>query len=155
MDWLAFSIFAHPDGPSLVAMDYEPAPPTVLIDEVLTLAREKDKPVMIAEASPRTFNIEELHKSHHIGIYDGPAGEGRHPVSVDDIWSACYGPMFELMNENSDVIHALAYINVDWDAQSMWGEPYESGYWGDSRVETNQELSKRFSQAVEAWRNQP
>jgi len=136
-------------------MDYEPAPPAVLIDEVLTLAREKDKPVMIAEASPRTFNIEELHKSHHIGIYDGPAGEGRHPVSVDDIWSAFYGPMFELMNENSDVIHALAYINVDWDAQSMWGEPYESGYWGDSRVETNQELSKRFSQAVEAWRNQP
>lgn len=151
VDWLGFSLFAHPQGPALVPMAYEPATPAVLIQEVLDVARRKNKPVMIAEAAPRTFDLAELHKANHIGIYDGAAGEGRHLVTVDDIWAAYFGPLFQLMKENGDVIRALAYINTDWDAQSMWGPPYPSGYWGDSRLEANPELSMRFNAAIDRW----
>ncbi len=155
VDWMAFSMFAHPDGPALVEMSYAPATPRTLIDEVLAFARQRDKPVMIAEAAPRTFNLEEMHRSNHIGIYDGPAGQDRKSVSADQTWDAFFGPLFDLMTTNSDVIRALAYINVDWDQQPMWGPPFESGYWGDTRLEVNEALGSRFSAAVDEWRGLP
>ena len=96
-----------------------------------------------------------MHKSFHSPIYDGEAGTGRHTVSADDIWSSFYGPMFKLMEDNSDVIRSLAYINVHWDSQAMWGPPYESGYWGDTRLEVNPELAQRFSDAIRQWRTTP
>ena len=34
----------------------------------------------------------------------------------------------------------------------MWGPPYENGFWGDTRLETNPELARRFNQAVTAWK---
>jgi hypothetical protein len=57
------------------------------------------------------------------------------------------------MEENRDVINALAYINVHWDSQDMWDAPYESGYWGDSRLQVNPFLAERFNQAIERWRS--
>lgn len=155
VDWLGFSMFAHPEGPTLVEMDYQPALPQELIQEVLDMARELGKPVMIAEAAPRAFNLNEMHKSHHSPIYDGDAGTGRFAVTADDVWASYYGPLFRIMNENSDVIRSLAYINVHWDSQEMWGPPYESGYWGDSRLEVNPELAKRFSNAIKHWKTTP
>jgi hypothetical protein len=60
--------------------------------------------------------------------------------------------MFKYINENSDVIRGLAYINANWDAQPRWGAPHNEGYWGDSRLEVNPEIAKRFNQAIVEWR---
>jgi len=57
------------------------------------------------------------------------------------------------MNDNRDVIHVLAYINVDWDSQAMWGPPYANGFWGDSRLEVNADIAARFAAAIDAWKN--
>ena len=61
-------------------------------------------------------------------------------------------PLFEFMEEHRDVIHALAYINCNWDAQAMWGPPYNSGYWGDTRLEVNPYIAGRFTEEIERWR---
>lgn len=93
VDWLGYSWFGHHRGP----------------EAALDLAREKGKPVMIAEAAPRGFYLEGL------GL----------------VWYDWYQPLFQHIEENPDVVKALAYINADWDAQPMW-----SG-WGDSRIQVN------------------
>lgn len=45
---------------------------------------------------------------------------------------------------------AVAYINVDWDSQPMWGPPYRQGYWGDSRVQANPVIKARWLETVTA-----
>jgi hypothetical protein len=34
----------------------------------------------------------------------------------------------------------------------MWGPPYQSGFWGDTQLEVNEEIAKRFSLAIEDWK---
>jgi hypothetical protein len=36
----------------------------------------------------------------------------------------------------------------------MWNAPYQSGYWGDSRLQVNPYLAERFNRAIEHWRRQ-
>lgn len=68
------------------------------------------------------------------------------------IWQIWFAPMFQSMADNDEIVRGLSYINVDWDSQPMWGPPYESGYWGDTRLETHPDLAERFNKAVTAWR---
>ena len=77
----------------------------------LAFAEAHDKPVMIAESTPRI---------------DLKVGDGA------SHWLSWYLPLFETIYAN-DRIKALAYINVDWDAQPMW----QGQGWGDSRVQVN------------------
>ena len=133
-------------------VDHPPATPGELADEVLNMARAAGKPVMIAEAAPQGFDLKRLSRRSISPIWDGDAGTGPTALSVDEIWQAWYEPLFRLMNDNRDVVRALAYINCDWDAQPMWGPPYAAGYWGDSRLQANARLAERFSRAVSDWR---
>ncbi len=153
VDWLAISWFMHPDEVAGIELDFEVLTPKQLADEILELAREVGKPVMIAEAAPQAYDLRELTTAHHSPIWDGEAGSEVAEVSADEIWDGWFGPMFDYMNANDDVIRALAYINVRWDDQAMWGAPYANGYWGDTRVEANAEITQRFSEAVDAWRS--
>jgi len=153
VDWMAFSWFMAPDetvNPEL--QSYAPRTPIELANEILDFAREKGKPVMIAEASPQSLDLNKKTMANHAPIWDGPAGENVVPMSDDEIWSHWFAPLFQLMDNNDDVIRALAYINVHWDSQAMWGPPYESGYWGDTRLEVNEDIAARFSIAIEEWR---
>ena len=153
VDWMAFSWFMNPDETiSIDSPMYEPLTPRELADELMDFARERGKPVMIAEASPQAMDLNERFMANHSPIWDGAAGGNRVAMTDDEIWAHWFGPLFELMSENDDVVHALAYINVDWDSQAMWGPPYASGFWGDSRLETNEEIAARFAQAIEDWR---
>ena len=90
--------------------------------------------------------------AHHSPIWDGEPATGRVDMSNDEIWDYWFAPLFQLMNDHRDIIHILAYINVDWDSQAMWGPPYASGFWGDSRLEVNADLAARFSAAIDAWK---
>ena len=153
VDWMAFSWFMAPDETvSVESPAYVPRTPLELAAEIIDFAREKRMPVMIAEASPQSLDLHNRTMANHSPIWDGPAGENATSMSDDEIWDHWFAPLFELISDNDDVIRALAYINVHWDSQGMWGPPYESGYWGDSRLEVNDEIAARFTAAIDAWR---
>ena len=101
------------------------------------------------------MELDERFMANHSPIWDGNPTTNRVDMTDDEIWDHWFGPLFELMQDNRDVIHALAYINADWDSQAMWGEPYASGFWGDSRLEVNESIAKRFDAAIAAWKSQP
>ena len=155
VDWVALSYFMHPDERPRVKTSHEPRRPRQLIDEVLDFARHHGKPVMIAEAAPQGYDLARGSNANIGGIWDGPQAADRRQVGPREIWEAWFAPLFELMEENSDVIYALAYINCNWDVQDMWDAPYESGYWGDSRLQVSPVIAERFSEAIERWRALP
>lgn len=62
--------------------------------------------------------------------------------------------MFDYLQDNKDVIKALAYINVDCDQQLMWGPPHAGSFCSDSRLESNARIARRFNQAVKDWKMQ-
>lgn len=98
---------------------------------IIDIAREKNKPVLIAEATPRGYDIAD----------DDPT----------TVWNNWFAPFFQHINDNIDVIKAVAYINQNWDAQRMW-----SGQgWGDSRVQANETIKQNWINEItsEKWIN--
>ena len=152
VDWMAFSWFMRPNEKNDVPSAHKPATPLELAEELLAFARQRSKPVMIAEASSQAMDINEKFMANHSGIWDGEPASGRVDMTNDEIWNHWFGPLFRLLGDNRDVIHVLAYINADWDSQAMWGPPYASGFWGDSRLESNDEIAVRFARAIENWK---
>ncbi len=152
VDWLGFSWFMHPDATAALDTAYRSPTPRQLAAEVLNLARATGKPVLVAEAAPQGFDLGNLARRNIGPLWDGASGKNLQAVGEDDIWAAWYGPLFDYLNENADVIKGLAYINCLWDEQPMWGPPYASGYWGDTRMQVQPAIAKRFSDALAAWR---
>jgi hypothetical protein len=153
VDWLAISWFMHPDEQPGIDFDFDVLTPAELSDEVLELAREVGKPVLIAEASPQGYDLRDRTMAHHSPVWDGASGSEVRPVTDAQVWDDWFQPLFDYMNDNRDVIRGFAYINIRWDDQDMWDAPYESGYWGDTRVEVNDEIAGRFTRAVTEWRD--
>ena len=154
VDWLAISWFMHPDEQPGLDFGFDVLTPRQLSNEVLALAREVGKPVLIAEASPQGYDLRDRTTSNHSPVWDGDAGQVVTTVTNEDIWNGWFQPMFDFMNDNNDVINGLAYINIRWDDQDMWDAPYESGYWGDTRVEVNDYIATQFNDAISGWRDQ-
>lgn len=71
-----------------------------VIENFLNMARCHHKPIMIAEATPRGFDLQEV---------DGEL-----------VWDSWFAPFFQFIYHNNDVVRAVSYINVDWNSQSMW-----------------------------------
>ena len=153
VDWLGTSWFLTIDERPFAATDYTPASQRELTDQVLEFARERAKPVMIAESSPQGYDLAQNFNANIAPIWDGVQKGDVKRASDLDIWEAWYAPLFQYMNENGDVIRAFAYINANWDAQPRWGEPHSEGYWGDSRLQANPEIARRFNQAITQWRD--
>lgn len=105
VDWFGMSYF-------------EPHPQ--VFEAWLNLARQHNKPVMIAEAAPRGRNL-----AQEVG---------------DQVWSNWFAPFFSFIEMHKESIRAVAYISTNWDAQPMWSKQG----WGDSRVQGNAELLKRW-----------
>lgn len=76
---------------------------------MVTMAQERGKPLMIAEATPKG-----------IGVRNG-----------ERAWRAWFQHLFKFIEENQ--VAALSYINTDWDSQPMW----KGQNWGNSRVQDN------------------
>lgn len=152
VDWLAFSWFLPPDARPSTGIRYKPPTPLELAEEVLALARNAGKPVMVAEAAPQGFDLAKSTRRFIGAHWDGLASDGLRRYDDHAIWETWYAPLFALLHDNRDVVRALAYINCHWDAQPMWGPPYRAGYWGDSRLEANASLARRFTHAVALWK---
>lgn len=153
VDWLGFSWFMHPDERPSVELPFAVPPPRELADEILELAREVGKPVLVAEAAPQGYDLREKTFAHRAPLWDGKAGSGTRAVASEAVWTDWFQPMFDYVEANGDVIRGLAYINVRWDDQDMWDAPYESGYWGDTRLEVDRTIAVRFSAAIDRWRS--
>ena len=91
VDWCGYSYFGNPDT------------------EMLTFARKHNKPVFIAEATPVREDD---------GLYFN--SQLTHPDIAKKLWEEWFTPFFKTINDNSDVIKAFSYINVNWPSQPMW-----------------------------------
>ncbi|MBL7112494.1 MAG: hypothetical protein ISS19_11215 [Bacteroidales bacterium] len=111
VNWVGYSHFDGPD-PGQSIRDF---------------AEAHNKPVMIAEATPKV---------------DLKTGSG---ISH---WENWYQPLFEVIY-NNDRIKALAYINADWEIQPMW----TGQGWGDSRVQVNDVVKSNWQNEIakENW----
>lgn len=150
VDWMGLSWFLTLDENAPA----QPEPVTTqrsLIDEMMAFADARDKPVLIAEASPQGFDLANGTNRHIVGLWDGPSGEGRVEMSGEAIWDAWFQPLFDYMEEHPR-IQGLAYINQNWDGQDRWGPPYTEGYWGDTRIEVNDTIIVRWNEAITAWK---
>lgn len=155
VDWMAFSWFSLPDAAPTVPDSFQPKRPIDLVNEVADFARTKGKPVLIAESAPQGYDIVAGFRANINPLQDGPSGENQTLRTSEEIWDEWYAPLFDWLNANADIARGLAYINVDWDSQPMWGPPYANGFWGDSRLEANPDIASRFNAALAAWRAAP
>lgn len=155
VDWVGTSWFLLADEIPQVAKSerFTPKSHRELTNELVEFARTHGKPVFVAELSPQGFDLEEGTRRNIGAIWDGASGEDLRKMSPDEIWHTWYAPFLDYLDKNNDVIKAVAYINADWDSQAMWGAPYASGYWGDSRLQTSPEIAERWNEKVSAWRS--
>lgn len=91
VDWCGYSYFGDPD------------------QEMLTFARKHHKPVFIAEATP-VFEMDGLYFDTRLS----------NPKIAERAWKEWFLPFIKILHENSDVIKAFSYINVNWSKQPMW-----------------------------------
>ncbi len=110
VDWVGYSYWGgrSTDGPSL------------------RFARDRRKPVFIAESTPR---------GHFLDQEDGR-----------QVWEAWFEPFFEHISENSDVIRAISYINCNWDAQPMW----KGQGWGNTCIQSNDFIKAKWLEKMKS-----
>jgi type IX secretion system substrate protein/glycosyl hydrolase family 26 len=91
--------------------------PKAKSETFLKFAREKGKPVYIAETT--------AHSEHII-----PDAQDPNLDEGEKIWNHWFVPYFQFL-ENHPEIKAFNYINLDWTPISKWS------HWGDARLEIN------------------
>lgn len=112
-------------------------------DRLVGQARKHGKPIMVCESTPQGYNLLSL---THASV----EGDGRDAKSVDAdfIWQQWYEPFFQFIDENSDIVRSVAYINCNWSSQLMWDPSSGNGYWGDSRINANSAIQRRWEAQV-------
>jgi Secretion system C-terminal sorting domain/Fascin domain/Glycosyl hydrolase family 26 len=133
VDWVGMSWFLLPNETSTTGGTISTQ--IVLANELVSFAKTHNKPVMIAEAAPQGYQLD-TNTNCNIGGWDGTAAQNCLNKTPTQIWSEWFAPFFNFIYANPE-IRAVAYINANWDAQSLWASPYSQGYWGDTRIETN------------------
>ena len=135
VDWFGMSWFLPPTETATVGAT--PSTQLFLANEMMSLARERNKPMMICESAAQGYDIQVGATSHISSVWDGDSGEGTVNKTGEQIWNEWFQPYFDYIYANDDVIKAVTYINADWDSQGLWDAPYEQGYWGDTRIQGN------------------
>ena len=107
--------------------------PRELQTEILDFARAHNKKVLIAEAAPKAFDL--ANNTARCTGGPSPAG-GITNVTSEEIWDTWFVDFFTYIEENNDVIAAVAYINANWHEQPQWrcvagDNSCGNGYWGD------------------------
>lgn len=143
VDWFGMSWFLRPNE-TATANNNTPSTQLFLANELVSLARERGKAVMIAEAANQGYDNEQLTNSNISSVWDGNEAQGTVNKSGSQIWNEWYVPYFDFINNNDDVIKAITYINADWDSQGLWDAPYEQGYWGDTRIQVNSTIENNW-----------
>ena len=155
VDWTAFSYFLQqrncltaddnigglPNGFGELS-DTDGQGKSEALDNVMSYLISKGKPVMIAESTPRFYDIGLGHYQDSFDVSTTNHLETN--VSGQRIWDEWFDPYFDFITEYKDDIRAVAYINSQWNKYDGWGctpgQPQgwtncRQNYWGDSRVE--------------------
>jgi hypothetical protein len=134
VDWAGLSWFLLPNETSITGGTISTQ--SFLTTELVNFARSHGKPIMIAESTPQGYQLDVNTNCNISNGWDGNPSQGCVTKTPAQIWNEWYVPFFNFIYANADV-RAVAYINANWDSQPQWGPPYGSGYWGDTRMETN------------------
>ena len=120
VDWLGFSFFNRWEDQKMIAF-----------------AREKGKPVFIAEASPTISDIDAKTTGNTIETQLG------NPTQAQEAWEKWFVPFFRTIDENPDVVKAVSYINCHWDSHPMW---YDNPTFRkiDARLHLSDSISTRW-----------
>jgi hypothetical protein len=105
--------------------------------EMFEYARQKGKPVFIAEASPTIsdFNAKFTGNTIETQLSD--------PTQAEEAWEKWFIPFFNAIDENPDVVKAVSYINCHWDSHPMWvNNPTFKGI--DARLQLNDSIRARW-----------
>ena len=147
VDWMGMSVFYR----DLTQWNYVPLyTPAAAQEKMLAFARKHQKPIMIAEAAPQGYSTSEL--THSFTQLNNPV-----KITAEQLWDGWYAPFFSFVYQNRDVIRSVAYINAKWESQNMWRcdpsevpkrDTCESGNWGDSRVQANEEIKSRWLKEI-------
>jgi len=137
VDWCGFSYFL-------------PGKQDDLSNALLNFARHHNKPVLICESTPQSYDINKLTQ----GYVDFQGTKDTALITKakmpNQIWEEWFKPYFQYIHDNSDVIRGVAYINQNWDSQSFWGYPYKNGYWGDTRIQQNSAIVKLWNEELDS-----
>ena len=120
VDWLGFSFFNKWKDQNMIAF-----------------AREKNKPVFIAEATPTIID-----ENSNI---PGTSIETQlcNPEQAEEAWQKWFTPFFKTIDDNLDVVKAVHYINCHWDYHPMWyNNPTFKNV--DARLHLSKTISKRW-----------
>ena len=113
VDWCGMSWFLH--SPKQLELS----------DELLSFARQHHKPVLICESACQGYDLKRGTKRYFNTMLDGKPGEGLERKTDDEIWKEWFVPFFRYIDDNADVIRAVAYINANWDEQPCGERPTE------------------------------
>jgi len=117
VDWVAVSWFPW-------ARAEDEATAAAARDQVAAFARRHRKPLMIAEAAPKSY----------------------FEADARDAWSGWHARVFAWIGRND--VKAYSYINQDWNAMRQWQAGCGGGDWGNTRVQ------KPGSVILETWREE-
>lgn len=115
------------------------------LEYTLNFARNKNKPIMMAEVSAQYYEFDQgtFHPFDNPGSPQNIGGQG--------IWNQYFADqLIPFINNNRDVIRAVAYINADWQSQPLWKWPdANAGFWGDTRIEVNNTISNNWKNYID------
>lgn len=94
----------------------------VEMKRMVNFAKQKGKPVMLAETTP-----------YGIGVLDG-----------EKSWKAWFAPLFKFIRANG--VKALCYINADWDKVPQ----FRGQGWGNSRVQDNAFVLEQWQKEMDS-----
>ncbi len=102
--------------------------------KMIDLAREKGKPVLIAEATPM--------------FRDAKSVQLDDPKDAEKAWNGWFADLFATINENPDVVKGVSYINCEWNSQKMWNSG--NGIFGqiDARLQGSDEISAAWKEII-------
>ncbi|WP_172826828.1 fibronectin type III domain-containing protein, partial [Flammeovirga sp. SJP92] len=117
---------------------------------LLDMARNKQKPVMMAEVSAQYYDFDE----NTFTTYDNPGLKT--PMTGEAMWKQYFeDQLIPFIEGNEDVIRAISYINADWQSQEQWMWPDAgNGYWGDTRVQQNAYIAQQWNNLITSGKYQ-
>ncbi len=149
VDWVGFSSFFNgnyevhqaPQWCQDLAQGFltPEVPHRTVHDRILDFARVHNKPVIIAESAPTTYDLK--NNTASCILFENPI-----PVTPEEIWETWFEEYFDYIEANRDVIRIVSLISSPWqDAEffrcapgSFASQPdCPIGYWGRNVIQDN------------------
>lgn len=163
VDVIAFSYFENFDSKGPIAVQEfgtDVLTQKHFSDKIVNMAKRHNKRVMIAESTPRGYDLKNLTKTNTHRFWDGPVYSvwnqdptkrvkaGTVSVTAQEIWNNFYQPLFDYIEDNGDVIKHFHYIVADWTSHLQYAWTSEYQYWGNARVQDNDFIKKKWQNEI-------